>query len=798
MNTRPTQSAITAAALLALAAACQGQTAPTNGWTQTFADEFEGSSIDLNKWVVTNEPGQFNNERQYYTPQNVTSASGRLTLKSEQRTIGGRAYASGKVTTLGKFGQQFGRFEMKAKLPKTQGIWPAFWMLPTAGQWPPEIDIMELLGHQPTTVYATNHWGVFPSAYSYNTSPFPGSIDYSTNYNTFAVEWDQGRLDFYVNGAKRATHTGGVPAEPFYMVLNTAVGGNWPGYPDATTVFPQTFDVEYVRAYRRTLFNADFENLGPTNATPLDRWNSAGNRFIDTGIKRSGARSAKLFGPFVSGGGTSSLWQDVPVRPGQRWRASAWWHTPSSDQMRGQNTTFTRIEWRNAAGALISFESAPALSAASPANLWTRSIVEGVAPEGAVTGRLLLLFVQPGMEAGAAFVDDADFQMLHSNSGMEIASATAPTLPADYVATGPVSLTTTSPRSGLSAARLTGTNSGSTNLTTLTQDLPARPGQVLRLGAWWRNAASEPITGSNSALNRIEFFDSQRRTLGIFSVPSLTAASPLDTYQQTIVQAAAPAGSVWARLHLQYAQIGSATGAATIDDISFRTLLSNAGFEDSGPGDDTPMYDWVPFGAAFTTTTSPRTSRTALRLPAPTAGQPAGVYQDFTIAPRQRWRASAWMAQSPAEPLTGSATGVLRFEWLSAAGQIISSTAITGLSAADPAGTYRQAVVESVPPPNAARGRLVLTSASDASPGAGALLVDDINLELINPCGTIIAEDSPVCVADYDCSGTIAVDDIFSFLSAWFAGNPRADINLDGLRGVDDIFSFLTSWFARC
>ncbi|MBY0261337.1 MAG: hypothetical protein K2Q20_03290 [Phycisphaerales bacterium] len=210
------------------------------------------------------------------------------------------------------------------------------------------------------------------------------------------------------------------------------------------------------------------------------------------------------------------------------------------------------------------------------------------------------------------------------------------------------------------------------------------------------------------------------------------------------------------------------------------------------------MFDWVPFGAASTTTTSPRTSRTALRLPAPAGAQPAGVYQDFTIAPRQRWRASAWMAQSPAEPLTGSATGVIRFEWLSAAGQVISSTAITGLSAADPTGTYRQAVFESVPPPTAARGRLVLTSASDTPPAAGALLVDDVNLELINSCGTIIAEDSPVCVADYDCSGTVAVDDIFSFLSAWFAGSPRADVNLDGLRGVDDIFAYLTAWFARC
>ena len=175
------------ACVAGLAACAWGQTAPTNGWQLVWADEFEGTSLNTTKWTATNAPGNTNNELQYYSPQNVTVSGGELVLKAEQRSLGGRNYVSGLVKTIGKFSQQYGRFEGRMRLPKTQGIWPAFWMLPATGAWPPEIDIMELLGHQPNTVYMTNHWGVWPNNANWST-PFTGP-DFSAGYHTFAVEW---------------------------------------------------------------------------------------------------------------------------------------------------------------------------------------------------------------------------------------------------------------------------------------------------------------------------------------------------------------------------------------------------------------------------------------------------------------------------------------------------------------------------------------------------------------------------------------------------------------------------------
>ncbi len=219
-------------------------------WQLVFADEFTGTSIDTTKWNVRNAPGQFNNELQYYSPDEVSVAAGLLTLRSQRRNLGGRQFTSGLVETRGKFAQRYGRVEVRARLPRGQGIWPAHWMLPESGIWPPEIDIMELLGHDPFTVYMTNHWGVLPQ-HSYRTGSFTGP-DFSQGFHTFAVEWTPTRIEWYVDDVIRFANIQGVPtSEPFYIILNTAVGGIWPGNPDHTTVFPQFHEIDYVRVFTR-------------------------------------------------------------------------------------------------------------------------------------------------------------------------------------------------------------------------------------------------------------------------------------------------------------------------------------------------------------------------------------------------------------------------------------------------------------------------------------------------------------------------------------------------------------------
>lgn len=222
---------------------------PPAGWTLVWSDEFDGTEIDPARWRIEDAALVKNNELQYYTPQEVYLEDGCLVLRSSRRAMGGRAYTSGLVETRGLFEQAYGRFEVRAQVPKGQGIWPAHWMLPADGTWPPEIDIMEYLGHEPTRVHMTNHWGRWPRNASKSAS-FEGP-DFSAGFHTFAVEWHPERIDWFVDGVLRASSDAAVPSAPFYLILNTAVGGDWPGNPDETTVFPVHHRIDYVRVYMR-------------------------------------------------------------------------------------------------------------------------------------------------------------------------------------------------------------------------------------------------------------------------------------------------------------------------------------------------------------------------------------------------------------------------------------------------------------------------------------------------------------------------------------------------------------------
>jgi beta-glucanase (GH16 family) len=232
---------------------------PSGGWSPVWRDEFDGTSIDQTKWRVEDLHLIKNNELQYYAPDEVYLENGRLVLRSQERPYCGYDqngdwgcydYTSGLAETVDRFWQTFGRFEIRARLPFGQGIWPAHWTLPTSGAWPPEIDVMEMLGHEPTRVYMTHHWGSWPDVPS-NGSSFAGP-DFSQDFHTFAIEWFPDRIDWFIDGVMRFSSTTNIPQAPFYIILNTAVGGDWPGNPDGSTTFPQYHEIDYVRVYVAT------------------------------------------------------------------------------------------------------------------------------------------------------------------------------------------------------------------------------------------------------------------------------------------------------------------------------------------------------------------------------------------------------------------------------------------------------------------------------------------------------------------------------------------------------------------
>jgi beta-glucanase (GH16 family) len=243
--------------LLALVIGPAGCASPAKrpGWKLTFDDEFDGRGLDLKKWNP-NDPGgrERNHELQAYVTNAFEVANGTLRVKAEKREAfySGkmRSIASGMMTTTRKFTQEYGRFEIRCRVPKGKGMWPAFWLLPEPRGWPPEIDVLETLGHEPDKVYMTHHFRDEEGKHKSHGGSWSGP-DFSADFHEFAVEWSPERIVWFVDGVERFRSEDSIPHGKMFLLLNLAVGGDWPGAPDAQTQFPAALEVKYVRAYQK-------------------------------------------------------------------------------------------------------------------------------------------------------------------------------------------------------------------------------------------------------------------------------------------------------------------------------------------------------------------------------------------------------------------------------------------------------------------------------------------------------------------------------------------------------------------
>ncbi|MBD8657661.1 glycoside hydrolase family 16 protein [Oxalobacteraceae sp. CFBP 13730] len=235
------------------------------GWTLAWSDEFSGPHLDRTIWTLeTGGHGWGNNEMQFYTarPENVRVEDGHLIIEARKERYQGKDYTSARLKTASLKETQYGRFEARIKVPKGQGIWPAFWMLGAdIGKvgWPRsgEIDIMEIVGKEPRNAYGTLHGPGYSGEHAFSKAIALDDADYGDDFHVFAVEWEPQAIRWYRDGVHYHTATPAlvkgdwVFEHPFFVLLNLAVGGYWPGYPDSTTVFPRRMLVDYVRVYRR-------------------------------------------------------------------------------------------------------------------------------------------------------------------------------------------------------------------------------------------------------------------------------------------------------------------------------------------------------------------------------------------------------------------------------------------------------------------------------------------------------------------------------------------------------------------
>jgi len=244
-----------------------GYTAPSTyqGMNLFWSDEFSGKTINPLVWNYDiGGSGWGNNELEYYTnsSKNVFVTNGYLVIEARKETYKTNNYTSARLLSKDKKSFTYGRIDFRAKLPKGQGIWPALWMLGSnisTKSWPAcgEIDIMELLGHEPQKTYGTIHWGAAggPSTHI-GGNYLLNSQTFSDSFHVFSLLWETNKLSFLIDNipffsADKSQVNGDYPFDkPFFFIMNVAVGGNWPGNPDTTTIFPQRMIVDYVRVFQ--------------------------------------------------------------------------------------------------------------------------------------------------------------------------------------------------------------------------------------------------------------------------------------------------------------------------------------------------------------------------------------------------------------------------------------------------------------------------------------------------------------------------------------------------------------------
>lgn len=217
----------------------------SGSWQLIWADEFEQAELDSDCWTALERKDNYNNELQYFLPENAVLADGCLSLVAKKQRVANKYYTSAMVQTLGKLSFQQGRIEARIRLPVGKGLLPAFWLLSNRGK--NEIDIMEMVGSEPGVIYGVVHQFVDVDHFNECGSLL---IESPEEFHLYAVEREEKEIRWYVDN-ELYHHSQLALADEMYIIFTLAVGGNWPGLPGKNTLFPCSMSIDYLRLYVR-------------------------------------------------------------------------------------------------------------------------------------------------------------------------------------------------------------------------------------------------------------------------------------------------------------------------------------------------------------------------------------------------------------------------------------------------------------------------------------------------------------------------------------------------------------------
>lgn len=439
---------IAALTYLAFPCALFAQPPARSGYEIAWFDEFDGTSLDTFRWTASsNSGGGGNFSIQHYLPEMVTVADGKLVITSNDIPTAKKPYRSGLVETNNY--QKFGRWDVRAKLPGTKGTWPAIWLLSNNAiyPWPSrgEIDIMENRGNEPQTTSSAFHFGTNPPyapqfLYANQSQVQNGTnVNYHSNdFHTYSMEWDPDQIRFFVDDVHHFTvrdsnvdgfltgtdeFAGGGVGE-MRLIINTAIGGTFLPNPDETSVWPQTFEVDYVHAYTKsssppvlTLENGGFEE----QAGSLAHWSTfgVGGQNVSTIDGPTGGKAMKVFGQFNGNTNYSGVEQGITVIAGNELRATADAFVAANDSLLAtENQLELKIDYYNklygqfGSSEYISSESIILANAGSPTNQWFNDEILATAPEGAVEARVAIVFRQVSNAGGSVYIDNVQLEVV--------------------------------------------------------------------------------------------------------------------------------------------------------------------------------------------------------------------------------------------------------------------------------------------------------------------------------------------------------------------------------------------------